>query len=46
MNNKIQIIAGAVSLAALLTYTLIHTGGLLARYIAPAWGGIYRRIWH
>lgn len=39
MSNKIQVTAGAVSLAALLVYTLIHTGGLLARYIQPAAGG-------
>ena len=36
MKNKIQIAAGVVSLAALLTYTLVHTGGLLARYVQPA----------
>lgn len=39
MKDKIQIIAAAVSLAALLAYTLVHTGGLLARYIAPAFVG-------
>ena len=39
MKNKIQIAAGIISLVALLTYTLIHTGGLLARYIDPAWAG-------
>lgn len=36
---KIQMIAGIVSLVGLLTYTLVHTGGLLARY-AP-WGAGY-----
>ena len=35
MKDKIQIIAAGVSLFALLTYTLVHTGGLLARYINP-----------
>lgn len=35
MNTKLQIIAGAVSLTALLVYTLVHTGGLLATYVAP-----------
>jgi hypothetical protein len=35
MKNKIQIAAGIISLVALLTYTMIHTGGLLARYINP-----------
>jgi len=39
MKQKIQLAAGILSLAALLTYTLIHTGGLLARYIAPAFIG-------
>jgi hypothetical protein len=39
MKNKIQLAAGIISLAALLTYTLIHTGGLLARYIAPPAAG-------
>jgi len=39
MSNKIQVFAGSISLAALLIYTLIHTGGLLARYIQPVWGG-------
>ena len=39
MKNKIQLAAGVISLAALLTYTLIHTGGLLARYITPPWAG-------
>ena len=39
MKNKIQLAAGIISLAALLTYTLIHTGGLLARYITPPWAG-------
>lgn len=35
MKDKTQIIVAAVSLFALLTYTLVHTGGLLARYIHP-----------
>lgn len=35
MKNKIQLIAGVASLIGLLTYTLIHTGGLLSRYIEP-----------
>jgi len=39
MKNKIQIAAGTLSLLALLIYTLIHTGGLLARYIEPGWAG-------
>ncbi len=36
MKGKLQIAAGAISLAALLTYTLVHTGGLLAGYVRPA----------
>lgn len=39
MNTKLQIIAGAVSLTALLVYTLVHTGGLLATYVNPWWIG-------
>lgn len=35
MKAKTQIIAGAISLIALLVYTLVHTGGLLARYVNP-----------
>lgn len=35
MSTKLQIIAGSVSLTALLAYTLVHTGGLLATYVAP-----------
>jgi predicted transcriptional regulator len=35
MKAKTQIIAGAISLVALLVYTLVHTGGLLARYVDP-----------
>jgi len=36
MKAKIQIVAGAVSLACLLLYTWVHTGGLLAGYVQPA----------
>lgn len=39
MNTKLQIIAGALSLTALLVYTLVHTGGLLATYVNPWWVG-------
>lgn len=35
MKDKIQLIAGIISLVGLLAYTLVHTGGLLARYIEP-----------
>lgn len=38
-NKKLQVTTGIISLVALLTYTLIHTGGLLSRYINPAYGG-------
>lgn len=37
--KKLQASTGLLSLLALLTYTLIHTGGLLSRYINPAFGG-------
>jgi len=36
MKAKIQIGITILSLLALLTYTLVHTGGLLARYVHPA----------
>ncbi|MBK8905472.1 MAG: helix-turn-helix domain-containing protein [Anaerolineaceae bacterium] len=36
MKAKVQIGATILSLLALLTYTLVHTGGLLARYVHPA----------
>lgn len=36
MKEKIQIGVTVLSLFALLTYTLVHTGGLLARYVHPA----------
>mgnify|MGYP000882923311 CR=1 FL=1 len=36
---NIQLIAGAIALACLLSYTLVHTGGLLAHYIKPAFVG-------
>lgn len=36
MKQKAQLFVGIISLIALLTYTLVHTGGLLARYIEPA----------
>jgi hypothetical protein len=36
MKAKIQIGVTVLSLLALLTYTLVHTGGLLARYVHPA----------
>lgn len=39
MSTKLQIIAGSVSLTALLAYTLVHTGGLLATYVNPWWIG-------
>lgn len=32
MKNKIQLYAGVLFLISLLAYTLVHTGGLLARY--------------
>ncbi|MCB8940395.1 MAG: MarR family transcriptional regulator [Ardenticatenaceae bacterium] len=35
MKAKIQIGVTVLSLMALLTYTLVHTGGLLARYVHP-----------
>lgn len=35
MKQRAQLIAGIASLVALLTYTLVHTGGLLAYYIWP-----------
>jgi hypothetical protein len=37
--SSIELWIGIVSLAALLSYTLVHTGGLLARYVHPAWVG-------
>lgn len=36
MKAKVQIGVTVLSLLALLTYTLVHTGGLLARYVHPA----------
>jgi hypothetical protein len=36
MKEKIQIGVTILSLLALLTYTLVHTGGLLARYVHPS----------
>lgn len=35
MKAKVQIGITVLSLIALLTYTLVHTGGLLARYVHP-----------
>ncbi len=35
MKYKIQIFSASISLLALLSYTFVHTGGLLARYIKP-----------
>ena len=35
MKAKVQIGITTLSLLALLTYTLVHTGGLLARYVHP-----------
>ena len=35
MTTKVQVFAGAISLVALLIYTLVHTGGLLADYVEP-----------
>lgn len=37
--NNIQLAAGSVALIALLAYTWVHTGGLLARYVAHDWIG-------
>jgi len=37
--TQIQMLAGWISLLLLLSYTAIHTGGLLARYINPWWLG-------
>lgn len=39
MKTKIQLTAGIISLVGLLAYTLVHTGGLLARYIEPGFVG-------
>lgn len=39
MKTKIQIGVSIISLLALLTYTLVHTGGLLARYVQPTFVG-------
>jgi len=39
VKQRIQLAAGVLSLIALLTYTLIHTGGLLARYVNPPFAG-------
>lgn len=36
MKANVQIGVTILSLLALLTYTLVHTGGLLARYVHPA----------
>lgn len=36
MKNKMQIGVSLLSLIALLTYTLVHTGSLLSRYVHPA----------
>ncbi len=35
MKTHVQISASILSLIALLTYTLVHTGGLLAQYVHP-----------
>jgi hypothetical protein len=35
MKEKVQIGVSILALLALLTYTLVHTGGLLARYVHP-----------
>jgi hypothetical protein len=35
MKSKAQIGVSVLALLALLTYTLVHTGGLLARYVHP-----------
>lgn len=37
--NNIQLVTGTIALVSLLTYTLVHTGGLLAHYIKPAFIG-------
>lgn len=37
--QSIQLGIGIISLAALLSYTLVHTGGLLARYVHPSFVG-------
>ncbi len=39
MKTKVQLITGIVSLIALLAYTLVHTGGLLAVYVTPGFVG-------
>lgn len=39
MKTNLQIIISIISLLALLAYTLVHTGGLLARYIHPPFVG-------
>ena len=39
MSTKIQVVAGVISLIALLAYTLVHTGGLLADYVRPEFVG-------
>jgi len=39
MKAQVQIAAGAVSLVALLAYTLVHTGGLLSAYVQPGFVG-------
>ena len=39
MSNKLQVLAGVISLVALLAYTLVHTGGLLADYVRPQFVG-------
>ena len=39
MKAKAQLTIGVISLVALLAYTLVHTGGLLARYVNPAFVG-------
>jgi predicted transcriptional regulator len=36
MKSKTQLLAGVVSLLALLAYTWVHTGGLLSIYVRPA----------
>ena len=39
MKQRLQLMAGSVALTALLTYTLVHTGGLLAAYVEPSFVG-------
>jgi hypothetical protein len=37
--REVMIVFGALSLLALLSYTWVHTGGLLSTYVNPGWIG-------